>query len=185
MKKIATLTLAIAAFAALGGVAIASVLQAAPDDGISTSSAKVPSGYSGINDKALQACLDSQAVCNPAAKSANKQVWESPLAAGQSTLARADIEQLIRKNMGIASSTPVFTAEMSGSQAESAVGMSRGKNIDASRPVWIVTVNTPMYTDGGPNAAPKLMHSYSAIIDAASGQVTDDCIGCTWLTSSK
>jgi len=106
-------------------------------------------------------------------------------ATGLSTLSRGEIEQLARRNFGVNPSAPVFTAEMTKSDAESAFAISLGGGVDPSRPVWVVTVNVLMHTDGGPSRAPKLMHSYSAIVNAESGQVTDDCIGCSWLSANE
>jgi hypothetical protein len=129
--------------------------------------------------------MDQKKICNPAAAEQDKQVWSFPLAPGATVLHRVQVEQLIRKDLGLASTTPVFTQVMAGADAEAQVGMQRGANSDPTRPVWIVTVMTPMMTDGGPGTPPRLMQSYSAIVDAASGQVTDDCIGCSWLSTNK
>jgi hypothetical protein len=39
---------------------------------------------------------------------------EVPIVSSQTSLSRSDIEQIVRKNMNLAASTPVFTAEMLG-----------------------------------------------------------------------
>jgi hypothetical protein len=185
MKRFATITISLIAFSCLGSAAVAGVLSATPDNGTDLSSATVPVGYSGLNDHALQSCMDQKKVCNSTAAGRAKQVWSSPLAPNENVLNRVEVEQLIRKDLGISSAAPVFTEALTGAAAEVQVGMLRGATTDPTRPVWIVTVKTPTMTDGGPGTPPRLMQYYSAIVDAASGQVTDDCIGCSWLSANK
>lgn len=115
----------------------------------------------------------------------NSVPWSSPLPLGAATVSRADAEQLARTAIHAANIAPTFSAMMSGSNAIQKFGISRSSKTDESRPVWIVTVVSPINTDGGPGAAPQPKKYYSAIVDAGSKQMTDDCIGCDWLTVSK
>lgn len=171
---------------ALSGVAIGAIAGGAPDTGSPGNSAAVPSGYAGINDTRLQACMDTKTVCNPvAAAELAKQEWSHPLAAGTALLTRAAVEGLVKKSLNASGSPAVFSVQTTGAEVEVLTGMKRSPQIDESRPVWIVTVNTPTATDGGPGRAPEIKSSYSAIVDAATGYITDDCIGCAWLSSSR
>jgi hypothetical protein len=111
--------------------------------------------------------------------------WSSPLPSGAATMSRADAEQLARTAIHAANIAPTFSAMLSGSKAIQKFGIVRSSNTDESRPVWIVTVVSPVNTDGGPGVAPQTKKYYSAIVDAGSKQITDDCIGCDWLTVSK
>ena len=53
-----------AATLSVAGVAVAANILATPDTGSSPGDAKVPAGYTGINDPNLQNCMDTQQVCN-------------------------------------------------------------------------------------------------------------------------
>jgi hypothetical protein len=155
------------------------------DSGTSPADARVPSGYSGINDPRLLACMRAQRVCNPQAEAELKSVpWASPLAAGAPTVGRSKAEQTARAAIGAPAGAAAYSQLMTGSAAVGRFHVDRSTNVDESRPVWIVTVKARVFTDGGPAAAPQAKDSYSAVLDAGSGLITDDCIGCAWLTAS-
>jgi hypothetical protein len=155
------------------------------DTGAGPGDARVPSGYSGINDPRLLACMRARAVCNPQAEAELKAVpWASPLAQGAPTIGRSKAEQTARAAIGAPVSAATYSEFMTGSAAVQKFDVDRSTNVDESRPVWIVTVKARVFTDGGPAAAPQVKGSYSAVIDAGSGLITDDCIGCDWLTAS-
>ena len=186
MKKLLVIGGAAVMSLALSGVAVGALAGGAPDTGAPGNSATVPSGYTGINDTNLQACMDTKTVCNPVtASELAKQQWSHPLAVGTALLTRAAVEGLVKKSLNASGSPAVFSAQTTGAEVEAMTGMKRSPQIDESRPVWIVTINTPTLTDEGPGRAPEIKSSYSAIVDAATGYITDDCIGCSWLSSSK
>ena len=167
------------------GVAVGERAVAKFDSGASPSDARVPDGYSGINDPKLLACMRAHAVCNPQAQAELKSVpWASPLAAGAPTVGRSQAEQTARAAIGAPAGAAAYSQLMTGSAAVGRFHVDRSTNVEESRPVWIVTIKARVFTDGGPAAAPQAKDSYSAVVDAGSGLVTDDCIGCAWLTAS-
>jgi hypothetical protein len=167
------------------GVAVGERAAARFDNGASPGDARVPNGYSGINDPRLLACMRARAVCNPQAEAELESVpWASPLPAGASTVGRAKAEQNARAAIGAPAGAATYSQFMPGAAAVQRFHVDRSTNVDESRPVWIVTVKARVFTDGSPAAAPQAKDSYSAIVDAGSGLVTDDCIGCSWLTAS-
>ncbi|MDQ1747463.1 MAG: hypothetical protein QOD07_1726 [Frankiaceae bacterium] len=169
----------------VAGVAVADS-EGAVDTGSGPNDAPVPSGYTGINDPSLQACMAAHDVCNPQAGAELQSVpWATPLPQGASVMTRAQAQQFVLKALGVPSTTQVFSEFLSGANVEQQFGISRSTNVDESRPVWVVTVVTPTYTDGGPGAPGQLKPFYSALVDAGSGEITDDCTGCDWLTSSR
>jgi hypothetical protein len=46
--------------------------------------------------------------------------------------------------------------------------------------VWVVTVHAAVQTEG---LNPRDKDGFSFVIDAFTGKVTDECIGCLWLTA--
>lgn len=100
-------------------------------------------------------------------------------------ITRAGAEQLVLNAVGAPEDAPVFSELLSGGEVVRAFGADRSSVTDESRPIWVVTVRSAVTTDGGPAAPPQESKVYSAIVDAGSGQITDDCIGCSWLSSSK
>jgi hypothetical protein len=148
--------------------------------------APVPPGFSGINDPNLQACMATKTVCDPQTLSELQTLpWSSPLAPGTVTISRSAAESLVRNAIHASGTAPVFSAMMSGASAVRLFGVQRNTNTNESRPVWIVTVVSPVRTDGGLAIGPVTMNYYSAVVDAGSGQITDDCIGCDFLTASE
>ena len=100
-------------------------------------------------------------------------------------MTRARAEQFVLNAIGAPSDAPVFSEALSGAEAVQQFGVDRSAVTDESRPVWVVTVLSGVTTDGGPGTPPQEKKVYSAVVDAGSGQITDDCIGCAWLSSSK
>ncbi len=82
-------------------------------------------------------------------------------------------------------SAPTFSQLMTGEQFQTATAEPRSTNVDEGRKVWVVTVSGSFKTDGSPGTAGKEKQFYSAVVDAASGIITDDCVGCGWVTVSK
>jgi hypothetical protein len=167
------------------GVAVGERAAARFDTGASPGDARVPSGYSGINDSRLLACMRAQAVCDPQAEAELKSApWASPLPQGAPTIARAKAEQTARGAIDAPADAATYSQFMTGAAADQRFHVDRSTNVDESRPVWIVTVKARVFTDGSPSTAPQAKDSYSAVVDAGSGLITDDCIGCAWLTAS-
>jgi len=56
-----------------------------------------------------------------------------------------------------------------------------GESFDAAEPqsaqVFVITVDGPDLTDGGPALAAKAVNVYGAVIDARSHQVLETCFG--------
>jgi hypothetical protein len=57
--------------------------------------------------------------------------------------------------------------------------------VNHERMLWVVTVHAPMATDGSPGMMPQVKSVYSVAYDAATGQWTDMCIGCAWLSQGR
>lgn len=177
---------AIALFGTVGGVAVAEAGGGTPDTGSGSKDLAAPPGYSGINDPALQTCMATQTVCNPnAAPELRTLPWSSPLPSGSTISSRAQAEQFVRHAIGAPDGAKTFSELLKGSSAVQELGIDRNTNTDESRPVWIVTVFADVSTDGGLAVKSQVKHVYSAVVDAGSGQITDDCIGCQWLSSSQ
>jgi hypothetical protein len=184
--KIAIASGLVIVVSSVGGIAIASGFSGVPDTGGGPGDAPAPTGYSGINDPSLNSCLAAQRQCNPqAAAELQNNPWSSPLPVGASVMSRLAVEQFVRRTIGAASSAPAFSQYLTGAEAIQILDIQRNSNVDESRPIWIVTVNANIETDGSPASKPMLEQYYSAIVDAGSGQITDDCIGCRWLTASS
>jgi hypothetical protein len=167
------------------GVAIAESVGGVIDTGAAASDAPVPAGSTGINDPKLLACTRQKNVCNPAATAEIRAVpWVSPLPAGASIMSQGAAESLTRAAAGAPGNAPTSSRLVTGAQAVAGFGIDRSTNVDESRPVWVVTVRADVLTDGGPAQAPVKKTSYSAIVDAGSGEITDDCIGCAWQATS-
>ena len=152
------------------------------DTGVGTANgAPVPLGYTGINDPALIACMQAKKVCNPAAEEVDplSDSAGSGLTIGDASQALA----LARTSTHAASTAPGGALSMTGTQAQQFTGETRRPTIDESRPVWVVTVATPVWTDGSPARPAALKEAYSAIVDAGSGEITDECIGCAWVAT--
>ena len=180
MALLTGLALAVTPVAIAGGERLARI-----DTGGSPADARVPPGYSGINDPKLLACMRAHDVCNPQAEAELKSVpWASPLPQGAPVVARQKAEQTARAAIGATAGASTHSEFMPGFAAVQRFGLDRSTNVDESRPVWIVTVEARVFTDGAPGAVPEARNSYSAVVDAGSGLITDDCIGCDWLTAS-
>jgi len=185
-KKLGIIIAAVAALGTVGGVALADIAGGRVDTGTSRRDAAVPRPYSGINDPSLQACMAAHQVCNAAALPELQTLpWSAPLPRGAGIVSRAQAEQFVRGAIKAPGTARTFSGLRTGIAAIHEFGINRNATTNETRLVWIVTVYAPVSTDGGPGAAPQLKQSYSAVVDAGSGQITDDCIGCAWLTSSK
>ncbi len=161
---------------------------AAPTEGpipSGVNSPSVPPGYTGLNDPALKACMQAHQICNSAAykQDFGSETETAPIPQGAALMARASAEAVAIGSSTITS--PTYSAMMSGVQADAKFSIGRPLSYDSSRPVWVVAVHAHVATDGGPAAAGKAKDAFSVVIDAASGRVTDMCIGCAWLTQGS
>jgi hypothetical protein len=57
--------------------------------------------------------------------------------------------------------------------------------ISLARIVWVVTVHSPVWTDGSPMSRPRLKQAYTVVYAAASRQVIEMCIGCATLSAES
>jgi hypothetical protein len=107
-------------------------------------------------------------------------VAEGPLASGATLLSRADAEAIA---IGTNTPTsPTFSRMVTGSVANEQFRIGRASTWDESRPVWVVTVHALVYPSAVVPEPPQ--HVYSVVLDAQTGQITDSCTGCAWLTGS-
>jgi hypothetical protein len=175
-RKLVMAAAACALLAVLGaGTGLAVGSQPAPR-------APVPHGYSGINDPRLLACEHAKRVCNAGAAS-RKQImaepFTQPLPAHALLITKLTAERLARQTVHATPNAPAFAQLMTGSQLERRFGMPRDQVVNEARPVWVVTVRATVVPDSPVPMPAK--HFYTAIIDAASGILTDDCLGCDWI----
>lgn len=176
---IGSITVAIAGYLTLSQVAG----RAEPNSNGAGTEASVPAGYSGLNDPNLVSCMQAHKVCNPAAAEANQGPESQPPGTGQ-PLSRTNAEALARGS-GLAPSKAVYSRLFaSGDAFERAFNEGRATTYDVSRPVWVITVMRDVMTDGSPGTPGSAKAGYSVVIDALTGRVTDECIGCLWLGSS-
>lgn len=186
VSRLYLIVLSLVVFGATGGIAAAATGQFPGTSPYATQRAKVPAGYSGINDPRLLACMQRKLVCNRVAAGELRQSFSRPTVAGATLISRGRAEGEARSMVGASATAPTHSALMTGAQFLAAFRQQRSANIDESRPVWIVTVNAPIparMSDGLQAATSEA--SYSAVIDAATGILTDDCLGCSWMTVSR
>lgn len=164
--------------AAAVGLGLASVGALAVADASSNSG-------SAVSTK-LATCLHTEKVCN---QSAWKQLTALPVAQPPAAHARlvtsASVIARARSLTRAAATAPAATALMTGTQFQHRYGVSRNAYINETRSVWIVTVKTLMRTDGSPARPGKLFDQVSFAIDAQTGAVTDECIGCAWVQAAS
>ncbi len=153
----------------------------------------VPSQYKGINDPKLLACQQTHVVCNKGAQSW-KEIAALPVSKpaphGAKIISLARAEYLARhmalgnaaESAAAVLSAPARGLLLSGSQAMGRFHFDRSNFINEGRPVWIITVRATVRTDGVARVWVK--HYYSAVIDAITGSLTDDCLGCDWVPPS-
>lgn len=147
-----------------------------------TTSESVPSPYTGLDDPGLASCIAQEGVCDESAVQELTGVPEAlPAPAGAPVIARGRAESIARGNLTSAAVeySRLFT---SGKAADDALNIGRASSYDASRAVWVVTVHAAVQTEG---LNPRDKDGLSLVIDAFTGKVTDECIGCLWLTSSR
>ena len=99
-------------------------------------------------------------------------------------VSRKRAEEVVRRAVVARESAPTFSLLMTWSMASSLFNLDRTQTAKATRLIWLVTVKTRVRSDGGPATAPELKRFYSAVVDARTGRITDDCIGCAWLRKS-
>lgn len=180
------MVLSLVALSATGGIAAATTGQFQGTRPYVAQTAKAPAGYSGINDPRLLACMQRKMACNPVAAGELRQPFSQPLVAGAVLISRARAVAEARSMVGAGAIVPTHSALMTGAQFLTTFHQQRSANIDESRPVWIVTVDAPIparMSDG--LQAPTFKAAYSAVLDGATGILTDDCLGCSWLTVSR
>lgn len=138
-----------------------------------------------------QACAVAGGRCDPVAEAARVAENVEAQAPTGIALSRTRVEQLAR-GLGktpltpqVSDTAPTFSALMSRSAFEAVSGEAHNYAVNPDRQVWVVTVHANMATDGSPGRAPQVFPVYSVAMDAETGQWTDYCVGCEWLTASK
>lgn len=175
-----------AAVLVLAGVASTGIGFAAAASHSKPKPAYAPPGYSGPSDPKLLACEHAQKVCDPRASSWKvimAQPFSHPMRAGALVITPVRAVALARSMVRASPNAPVSGVMMTGAQAIALFKIDRGANVDESRPVWVITIQMDIKPD---SVTPMpVRHYYSAIIDAGSGILTDDCIGCQWVAGGK
>jgi hypothetical protein len=100
------------------------------------------------------------------------------------TVSRKTAEDVVRVAVHAPDTAPTFSALMTWSRAASVFNLDRSHTPHETKLIWIVTVKTRVRTDGGPAAPPDVKRFYSAVVDAGSRRIIDECIGCAWLGKS-
>ena len=148
------------------------------------SAASIPGFPGGINNHKLVACMQAQHTCNPQASSW-KQLHALDVSKPPSRNAHLMTSQAAaseaRDMFHGASNSAAGSALMTGRAFQRQFHVDRNLYINENRLIWVVTVKTRVRTDGGPARRGKVFDQASVIIDAASGAVTDACIGCAWV----
>jgi hypothetical protein len=142
--------------------------------------APVPPGFTGINDPDLRSCMEQKHVCNPNAVGDDQTSLSQPGSAGTALIGEAEAMAIARAASGSASASGK-ARRMSGTEAEAFAQQSRSPDIDGARQVWVVSIDATVTTDGSPAQPPKAVDGYSAIMDAITGEITDECLGCFWV----
>lgn len=129
-------------------------------------------------------CEEMRIVCNQAAWRRLPMRSPDPLSATTMTEQQAIAEVGWKSGMGVGAS------EMSYGQASKAYpSLAADSFVDPTRTVWVVTVyysqamSSASYSP--PQAAPTSYSSATVIIDAASGNETDWCLGCSMIPASS
>lgn len=142
-------------------------------------------------DPTTTACARVGGRCDPAAEAARVAANREAQPPTGVVLPRANVEALAR---GLAKTplTPdaaigatVYSALTSRPQFEALSHEAHNYSVNADRAVWVVTVHAQMATSGTPAQPPTVFDVYSVALDAETGQWTDYCVGCEWLTTSK
>jgi hypothetical protein len=163
----------------------------APASGAAGRSRGVASGHAAPShtmSRAMVACERAHAVCDPAAL--RRFPLLKPDAAGARLLTES---QVLRRSAWSAGDTAGATLMTYGAAAARYPALAADTGVvSAKRLVWLVTVyfskpvNEPYAGGYGPQGRASTMKisRESAVIDAATGQVTDSCLGCAAAAAS-
>lgn len=136
-----------------------------------------------LNSRPEQACVDAGGrMCNSSGDPEDPKLnpFREPAAVDPAYLPRSRVVaslQVVVPEATSANSAAVLTTR---DEFEQRTGIASTAAANPDRKVWVATVYAPTLTEGSPAVPPKRVLSYSAVIDAESGQVTDDCKGCDW-----
>jgi hypothetical protein len=121
-------------------------------------------------------------VCDPAALTddAATTPFYNPLPVGATLLSQAAAVDIALDDFGAPGTAPHDAHLTTGAAFELATGVSRTYGFDTARPIWVVHVVHPVMTDGSPATPGHLEPQYSVLVDAATGGITDYCLGCDW-----
>lgn len=165
-----------AAGLAAAGIAGATSSSISTSPPLVTAPANSPAPVSPVDSSALPAQVQRSFPSSPAP--------------GASDLNKSQAETVARRlgdtpnssvHTGAPVSAPAWSELTSYGIATQQLGDGGNALVPTSTPVWLVTVNSPMTTDGGPGMPGSTKSSYTAILDAATGQSIDLCIGCATL----
>jgi hypothetical protein len=168
--------IALAAGGAILGASISSSASPATTT-IVTAPAGSPTPMQPIDPSALPAKVTQTFPSSPAPGAA----VISKAQASAIALKMADTPSGSASGSGAPATAPTWSAETTYG-AVSAQATGNGNYLVApTTPVWVVTVNAPMSTDGGPGTPGVVKDFYTVVLDAVNGQSIDTCIGCSTL----
>lgn len=131
----------------------------------------------------LAACVAAQSVCD---YSAQQQVENSRIASETGPMTEASA--ISRALQGIPPPyPPTYAKETTLSQYNSVSGESLTDPESSSDQVnvWVVSVNTPVETDGSPFSPPRGFDWETFVYDAQTGLPLERCIGCSILSPTS
>lgn len=134
------------------------------------------------NDPAVEACVERREInCNPNPAVYPTFIANNPVAQPPNTSAAVISEaRALEIARGPSLSAPAHAAFVTHSQLV-AMDQSLADNgvVNPDRKLWVVTVQADTWSRGSPSRKPWEVHSYTVVIDAQTGIVTDACYGCT------
>jgi hypothetical protein len=142
-------------------------------------------------DPRVDPCALEGGICDPVAATAREATSVLTQAPQGAAIERTVVEAKAR-TLALTPLTPeapatavTYSALVSRTEYEAISHECRNYAVNLARPVWMVTVHAPTATSGSPAQAPKVVDVYSVALDAESGQWTDYCRGCAWLSASR
>jgi hypothetical protein len=133
-------------------------------------------------EAAKVACTATKAVCDRAAQQADREgtPYHHPLGKGVALVTKDAAIAVAVREFPAPETAPRDAHLTTGAAFTRATGVVRTVGFDGSRPVWVVHVVAPVTTDSGPLGPGYDESEYSVVVDAATGGITDYCLGCDW-----
>lgn len=168
----------------------------------STATPSVATPSHQVDQQALQACIAQNdgncegkvpnlAQCMAARKVCNEAAWEErqhqypPLRGPQdenNLMSKEAAEGLARGQDAPPTAATFSRLMLLGDFLASHPEYGRSQ-VDPKRRVWVVTVQSPIWTPGNPDNAPELKSHYTVVMDAETRTLIVMCTGCETVTS--